>query len=356
MKSTVASLLLCVLACGPGFADGPRAATLTVKRDLTCYHPGFTDHMISTDTVPLTLPEISGPVSGNGQYGMQGNGYVLAGAAVYSGQVKDDSELVLTAGQWFYNGKGLASRDPAVPTAAVPVRIPLEPGGIHQASHDWVEQGIRCQGSLSYQIDFERETQVWDVILAGHSRTVWHEKWNVHDPKTGGISKLLYTHGFKFVYQMGVEATLEKRKGQWQLSAATVTAAQLKPEYEQSQPIYTVLSQTCIGCTAIAGLKGQALAGKSDGKELSLKWPEMFREATVNTKFALSCPPGPDMQSCLNKANMGSQFSWADEFFLELAREHRLELADGSLSFSAGKPQPSHILEIRHVYTLKRIK
>lgn len=352
-----AAALLLMFFSLPAHAQPPRQAVLHVNGDVTCNHKTMIDHMVDNQSVPLVLPEISGPVKGQGQYSMTGTGYTLAGIAAYGGEVKDDAELILTYGQWNWQGKWLFSEDPSVPTPRAPVVIPLEDGASTTVKlvNAYADRAP-CNGTVTYRIEFKREEQVWDITLGGHSRIVFHEVFDLYDATTGAVSPLPYTHGFKFDYQMGAEATLEKRKGKWQFKSAKITAAQLTPLYEQSQPIYQVVSQSCNGCKKVASLKGEALPGQSDGKTLTLEWPEVFREATVNTVFALKCPPGPKHQSCQNKAKMGSQFSQDEPYFFDRASSHPLELRDGSLSFSDGKPTSTNTLEISHVYTLKRIK
>jgi hypothetical protein len=346
-----------VLLGAAASAQTPRPAVLHVSGDVTCNHKTMIDHMVDTQTIPLMLPEISGPVKGQGTYSMKGTGYAMSGIAAYAGEVRDDAELILTYGQWNYQGKWLFSEDPGVPTQRAPVVIPLEDGGETKVTfvNAWADKAP-CSGTVTYRIEFKREEQVWDIALGGHARIVFHGTFNHHDEKTGAVSPLPYTHGFTFTYQMGANAVLERRKGQWTFKSATITAAGLKPTYEQSQPIYKVVKQGCNGCDSIAALKGRAISGGSDGTTLTLNWPDPFREAWVDTVFALKCPPGPNLQSCLNKKQMGSRFAQDDGYFLDRASPHPLPLVDGSVSFSDGRTTTSSTLEIRHVYTLKRLK
>ncbi|MFT7597066.1 MAG: hypothetical protein ACI8R4_004410 [Paracoccaceae bacterium] len=150
-------------------AAQPRQATLTVRGDLICTYPTFVDHQISTDTFSFTLPEVDGPVSGQGQYHLQGTGYTMTGISATAGDVRKDSELVLTCMQWNYNGKWLYAEAPGVPTKAQPVTVPLEPGAQVTVSFQnaMAHKGASCSGTVIYQIDFVRETQIWQVDLNG---------------------------------------------------------------------------------------------------------------------------------------------------------------------------------------------
>lgn len=108
-------LALC-LATALQAADQPRQARLTITRDFICTYPSFVDHQVSTDRVDFVLPEVDGPVSGQGQYSHQGTGYVLSGVSAGAGHVVGDRKLVLTYGQWNYNGEWMSSEAPGVPT------------------------------------------------------------------------------------------------------------------------------------------------------------------------------------------------------------------------------------------------
>ena len=213
-----------------------------------------------------------------------------------------------------------------------------------------------CTGRLVYRLDFERETRVWQVSLPGDVRIVFHNIYSYQDPATGVYFPLDYTHGFTFGYRLGAEVTLEKRKGIWVYKLGKVTEAQIAPEYEQTPPLYKVLGQSCKRCTEIAALKGMAISGSSDGQTLSLNWPDIRPVATVESKFAMKCAPGPEFATCQNKIKYGTSFSVEDEYFLDRAGDHSLPLKDGLYPLKDGEPTNTTTLEILHNYALKRLK
>lgn len=355
LRVMAAAVAVATLPTGAA-AQAPRPATLTVERDLTCYHPGFPDHMISTDTVPLTLPEIDGPVSAMGTYTMQGTGYTLAGPARYGGRVVRDEVLILNDGQWNYNGRWLPSQAPAVPTGAGPVEIPLEPGAENRASHDWVEQGIRCAGWIAYRIDFERETRVWDIALDGERELLHRTPYSVVDPNTKARASLEYEHGVTFRYSFGVRVTLERRAGAWQYREGQVMLARAGYRYEQTPQMYTVLSQSCLTCAKVDALAGQPIAGVSDGSRVNLEWPDIRPVVSLRTQFALQCAPGPEQASCERAKKDTTNFADEDGDFLQRAAAHDLDLRDGPQNFEIGSDSVGVSFWVRHDYRLKRVK
>ena len=348
--------LAVALMPGAGVAGGPRPATLTVDRDITCYHPGLTDHMVSTDTVPLTLPEIDGPVSAMGSYTMQGTGYGLAGPVRYGGQVVKDGVLILNDGQWFWDGKGLTANAPGMPTGAVPVEIPLEPGAENRASHDWIEHGIRCAGWLAYRIDFERETQIWDIALDGERELLHRTHYSVVDPKTKVRSSLEYEHGVTFLYSLGARVTLERKAGAWHYKAGQVMLAKAGYRYEQTPQMYTILSQSCLTCATVDALAGQPIAGVTDGTSLNLEWPDTRPVVSLKTQFALQCAPGPEQESCERAKKDTTNFADEDGDFMQRAAAHDLDLRDGPQNVEIGSDSVGVSFWVRHHYRLKRIK
>ena len=210
-------------------ADDPRKATLTVIGHSICNHmQAGIDDQHSEETIEILLPPASGPVAAQGKYTVRGTlgPYAFGGIAAIRGEVRDDSELILTYRQWNYNGKWLFSEAPFVPTPGQPVTIPLEPGGETTVTFQNAGSApAKCSGTVIYRIDMQRETQVWRVALPGHVRIVYHNRYEQVDPATGAYSPLKYSHGFTFRYKMAAEVTLEKRKGAWTYKSGTVTQA-----------------------------------------------------------------------------------------------------------------------------------
>ena len=359
MRHLIAALGL-ILVPQAVLADAPRQATLTVTGQSTCVHGASgVDKQSSDESVTFTLPAVDGPIQGEGSYTVRGTlgPYTMAGKNAISGHVRDDSQLVLTYLRWNYNGEWMHSEAPFVPTDGQPVVIALDPGA--ETVVEFANAGpaeAPCTGRLVYRLDFKRETQVWQVALPGHVRIVYHNMYSQIDPATGAYAPLDYTHGFKFHYKLGAKVTLEKRKGSWTYKSGVVTEAQVQPEYEQSPPLYKILGQSCSGCTKIAALKGSAISGTSDGTTLDLHWPDIRPVATVDSKFAMKCAPGPNQASCQNKIKSGTSFSLDDGYYMHRADDHVLPLQDGANPIRDGVPTGSSTLDILHDYSLKRLK
>ena len=135
-------------------AAGSRPATLTIERNETCRHATMTDVMRSVDTVPLMLPAGDGPVSGTGHYDHTGTGYALSGPSVYRGQVEGGDTLVLTFGQWHWQGKPLTPMAPEMPTAGQPVTLRLAQGAeAHVAFRNAHADKAPCSGTVLYRLD-----------------------------------------------------------------------------------------------------------------------------------------------------------------------------------------------------------
>jgi|GEM_PF-2765301 len=135
---------------------GTNPATLTIERNETCAYPNFTDSMRSIDTVPLMLPEGDGPVSGGGVYDHTGTGYAMSGPSTYRGRVDAGGDLlVLTFGQWAWQGKPLTPAAPEMPTTAQTVDIPLRQGGERLISfrNAHANLGSPCTGTVLYRLD-----------------------------------------------------------------------------------------------------------------------------------------------------------------------------------------------------------
>ncbi len=336
----------------------PRQATLTIRGDVVCQFPAYADHQVGIDTITFVLPEIDGPVSGQGQYSLQGTGYTLAGISASAGEVRDDAELVLTYGQWNYQGTWINAEAPGVPTKAKPVVLPLEPGAQTTVSFQnaMVHQGGSCSGAVIYQIDFTRETQEWQVDLKGQ-RVVWHRlMYFLVDPADGVFKDFDYEHGVTFDYDLGAVVTLERRAGAWGYKAGVITRAKVNYDYRQSPPLYRIKSQSCHGCTQIAALAGQALAGWSDGNMLMLHWPYQSPVVTLVSQFAMQCAPGPRHAGCESLRKSETNYADQDTDFFQRAAGRGLELKDGPASFVDESDSEGALFRVRHDFVLKRLK
>ncbi|MBB4266551.1 hypothetical protein [Roseospira visakhapatnamensis] len=135
-------------------AQGSRPATLTIERNETCLHAAFPDTMRSVDTVPLMLPAGDGSVSGTGRYDHTGTGYSLSGSSVYRGRIEGGDTLVLTFGQWHWQGKALTPVAPEMPTAGHPVVLRLAQGAeAHVAFKNAHADKAPCSGTVLYRLD-----------------------------------------------------------------------------------------------------------------------------------------------------------------------------------------------------------
>lgn len=352
---TLGASMVLVSLLSPATAAG-RPATLTVTRDETCFHPQMTDHMLSTDTVSFDLPEIDGPVSPQGSYSLTGTGYSLAGASAYTGQVIGDEKLVLTFGHWNYNGEWVNSSPPEMPGAGGPVEIPLEPGAERRIEWQNAHADIvPCSGWAVYRLDFKRETELWEVALTGSRRVLHHRTYIVTDPQTGAAGPVRYDHGFTFRYRLTAQVKLVKRRGVWAWDSAQVTAADATASYEQSAPLYTILSETCSGCAKVNALAGKPLGGELTGRTIRLFWPNLLPEAEVTSRFAAKCVPGPHFETCENARKGSSGYAIDDADFLQRAQGHVLQLSTTPQSFEVDNDTTKARLTVRHDYRLRKL-
>ena len=343
----------------PAAAEAERIATLSVEGDVTCQHRSFTDHMLSTEEVELRLPDVDGPVSGQGKYRLRGTGYSLSGVNAVAGEVRGDAELVLTYLQWNYQGEWMPSDAPSVPTQAQPVTLPLDPGGTIEVTFvNAYADKAPCSGTIIYRIDFERETQLWDVTLKGIRTALDRTTYDLIDEATGVRQPFRYEHGVTFSYDLAGRATIEKRAGKWRFREAVVSAATAKARYDQTPPLFKVTAESCPGCAQVASLKGTSLSGESDGTNLRLAWPSTLSPvARIDAVPNFQCPPGENKASCEGKRKLGTRYAAEDGDFFNRAASHYLSLTEGPQSFA---PAPSDTMmaykALRHDYNLKRVK
>jgi hypothetical protein len=359
MKRIVVALFT-LLSAGSVAAQAARVAELTVEGDSVCSHAGSIDHQVSTETYVLTLPEISGTVSAEGTYVDNGTGYTLSGVAKVAGEVRDDAELVLTHLQWNYNGKWLLSTAPFVPTADSPVVIPLEPGGETTVSFvNAMPVGeAPCTGSVIYRIDFERETQVWEVEMKADRRVLHKLLYGLYESEKAVWSTFDYIHGVTFHYDITVQVTLERRRGAWQYRQGKITRAGVTHDYQQTPKIYKITGTWCERCDQVLALAGQALDGSSDGTILRLRWPNMMPVVHIDSLFAMQCAPGPRKASCERMRKEPSRFSSEDDDTLGRAPGHILKLTPGVQPVTEGQAKATGAtkLTLDYSYTLTRVK
>ena len=355
---SVSGLILAALVwASPLFAA--RTATLIVERDETCAHATMTDHMVSKDTLTLVLPDISGPVTASGKYQLKGNGYSLAGTSSYRGKVKDDRELTLTYGQWWYQGKAMTPAAPEMPTAASPVTLPLEPGASKTITfHNAHADQAPCSGKVTYRLKMDRETQIWDIFLQGTSHTEKRLGYWVTDDGSGKSGALDYAHGVFYSFGLAARVTLTKRKGKFEYTSGVIKKADVQYEYRQSPDLYQVKNIACNGCARIKKLAGQPLDGKLNGDILKLMWPNIRPVVTMDSWFKLKCAPGPRQASCETNKKEGTNYADEEDGFMDRAGDHDLPLTPGSFSLSVGDQDAkgAYAMDIRFDYTLVRVK
>jgi hypothetical protein len=352
------ALALMLWIAGAALAEG-RPATLYSTSEGTCWHPHFTDNQVSSEQVELALPEVDGPVKGQGRYElagtMPGGPYNMSGISALGGKVHGDAELILTYEQWNYGGEWMPSD---FPSEAEPVVIPLEPGETVSVTRDTTVDGVRCKSTVVYHIEFERQTQVWDVSLTGSRKLLYLTTYTVIDTETGQSSPLPYEHGFTMAYDLGARATLEKRAGKWQFRDGIITRAKAGFSYAQSPELYEIRGRKCPGCDKVAKLAGQSIHGESDGRILRLSWPgALHPEVVLETAPAFACAPGPEQSSCERKKKDSTNFSDSDDDFFWRAASHVLMLKSGPQSFVPGPGVTTTTRkQIRHIYTLRQVK
>ncbi len=359
MRSLLSVVFLLFTAVPLLAQSGARPAKLTVTGDLTCTYPNFLDHQISTDSFALTLPESDGAVSAQGSYSSLGNGYSIAGASEIGGMVRDDAELQVTYRQWIYQGEGVMNGpSPFVPTSANPVVIPLDPGASVSVSHQNVQlaPGTSCSGSITYTLDFERETQVWDVALNAVRQLIYHKSWIDYNPVASTIIDRPYDEGAIFTYDLNARVTLEKRKGAWRYRDGTITQASVQPQHVENPPVHTVLSTSCSGCDGVTALVGKPINGQSDGTTLRLGWSNIRPVFTITAKFDHPCPPGEGFTACEALRTQGGSFSIEDDDVFQRASGHSLNLTQGTQPFHVGSDSPVQYFDVAYRYTLTRVK
>lgn len=360
LAAAIALILQLVFAVSAANAQGGRPAQLIVKGDITCDYPtNFTDHQRSTDSYSVNLPEVDGPVSATGSYTNVGNGYTLAGASEISGVVRNDAELVVNYRQWYFEGEGVMNGpSPFVPSVQNPVVVPLDPGGTATVSHRnaVLAEGVTCSGSITYRIDFERHTQVWNVSVTAERR-LWHRNaYSLVRSQDGKSTNTAHEHGFTFRYNLVALVTLEKRRSTWTYREGKIDRAEVKTSYHQLPELFTVTSKSCEGCRRVAALAGQSLSGDSDGATLTLIWPDIRPVATVHSVLAATCAPGPNAATCEGLKRDGATYSDEDEDVLQRMRGHVLKLTPGNQPFDIGTDSAASLFYVRYRYRLARVK
>ena len=335
IKSSLFCLALLMLPA-QGMAGKPASAKLVIKGDTTCWIKNGTDHQVNTTVLPIQIPEQDGPVSSLGQYDMTGTmsgGYALSGKAVYRGRVEDDA-LILTFGQWHYQGKALNNSSSHMPTSVNPDRIPLEPGAtLTKPVNDQGPAGTRCKGTVSYKLDMQPETQTWSIVLNGDRELTYHEfvlvlpdggkQYTTHD----------YDHGAVFKYRLSARVTLTKKKGKWIYTAGEITGSAVEYKYFTTTDLYTINKVSCEKCSAIENLKGKPVAGQSDGKSLVLAWPNIQPVVVVTSqlKSGTKCAPGETYKTCMRQLEPGSTgLGISDDDFMQRLGGHTLPLKNGA--------------------------
>jgi hypothetical protein len=360
LTAAIALILGLVFTAPPAVAQDSRPARLIVKGDVTCNYPTrFTDHQRSTDSYSFNLPEVDGPISATGSYTSVGNGYTLAGSSEISGVVRNDSELVVSYRQWYFEGEGVMNGpSPFVPSAQNPVVVPLDPGETATVSHRhaMLAEGTTCSGSITYRIDFERKRQVWNVSVSAERR-LWHRNtYSLVNAQDAMPADTMQEHGFTFNYDLGARVTLERRRGAWTYREGNISRAEVNTTYHQQPELFTITGKSCKGCNRVTALAGQTLSGDSDGTTLTLYWPDIRPVATVHSVLAATCAPGPNASTCEGLKREGTTYSDEDEDVLQRMRGHVLKLTPGNQPFDTGTDSAVSLFQVHYDYGLVRVQ
>lgn len=340
----------------------PPSATLTIKRDITCQHQSGPDHMLSTDTAQITLPEADGSFTSSGNYTMKGsaspvpemNGYQLAGPAVYKGAVKDEV-LILNFGQWHYQGQALNNSGAAMPSANKPVRLSLEPNSTATVKFSETTHAILCSGKVVYKLDFKPETQVWDVTLDGHRKLTYHSSVFVKQQGSKQLNTLNYDHGADFDYKLSAQVVLTKKKKKWVYTSGTINRSTVNYDYFQNPMLYKVNKTFCQYCDKITQLKGQPLDGDILDDILILFWPAVEPVVIIDSQLNpdIKCAPGEAYDTCVRQHKKAStRLEISDSDFLQRTAGHNLPLKNGSYDPAKDDGMDPKVKKIKGANTL----
>lgn len=236
--------------------------------------------------------------------------------------------------------------------------LDLEPGAQTTVSfhNEMAHEGASCSGTAIYRIDFERETQVWDIALDGFRILLHRTFYALVDPQTRARSSFDYQHGVTFHYELGARVWIERRAGAWRYREGKVVRAATRHDYQQNPQLYTILGHSCTTCRKVAKLAGSGIDGDTDGSVLTLFWPDIRPEVRVESRLALQCAPGEHQKTCERSRKETLDYSDADGEFLQRAAGHDLRLRDGPQDFDTGTDDAGAFFQVRHEYRLKRIK
>lgn len=351
-----ALLVLAVALAAPALAAG-RPATLTVINDQVCTMMGRSFPTKATDIIPLTLPETSGKVIGDGNLVL--TDFInppVNGTSHYEGEVREDSELILTLGRWTFPMSPSDKHGPII-GGKPPVTIRLDPGA--EVVEDYTDAsvpGAVCTGTLRYRIDFKRETERWKIDLLGQREVINLNSYPAFDPGTKKWFPLTHEFGIGFTYRFTVEVELERRNAAWSYRSGRITKADVTTTYDQSPEVYKTLKFGCTNCNQVMALNGKAINGEVLFDNISLDWPQLYPEGKVESKFNLQCASGAGFETCERNRLETSSYSDGDtEFFTEAVTQW-LPLVEGIKTFDGSKTGSTvHRHRLVHQYNLTKL-
>ncbi|MES9993578.1 MAG: hypothetical protein ABW098_16630 [Candidatus Thiodiazotropha sp.] len=354
---TLLACLVFLLLPAAAKADRPTKATLTLHGDMICQFPTGGDHQLSTTTLPIQIPQQDGPIDSIGHYQMTGTisgGYALGGKAVYRGTVKDDT-LLLTFGQWYYQGKGMNNSSSFNPTTASPSKIPLEPDAtLVREVND--PAPMPCKGKVTYNLKIEPETQTWDIKLTGQRKITFPSARGV---RTEDNRHMLidWEHGVTFDYQLAARVVLEKKKKRWIFRSGVITDSRIVYKHFIDSDHLVIDSISCDKCSEIDSLKGKKLSGGLEGDHiLRLAWPVIRPVVKVSSHLnpKIKCAAG-DSDCIGRKAPKSMDSSIEEAIFLLHAGQHALPLKKGSFQKSDKVTTGASPASVEHRYVMQPV-
>ncbi len=202
------------------------------------------------------------------------------------------------------------------------------------------------------------EQQEWEVKLTGQETddlggalmTIKLEKaWKM----------ITVDYGVRFDYTLVARFKIKKEKGVWKYQSGVITAAvPVGFSSNFDTDVFFVKKTICKNCQDVPKMKGESLPGDVYNKSVELAWPSVTTWVIVTNKLKLQF-----------ESKEKSQQGWSDNYFASVeffdrARDHKLPLKNGEVSFSVTKrsAQQRYRLDkrkpinISYRYVLKRIR
>jgi hypothetical protein len=203
-----------------------------------------------------------------------------------------------------------------------------------------------------------KETQEWQVRLGGHfEKTLWTPR-EILTPGASKPQTIKDIRNYRFDYQLGAKAMIEKRKGKWQYTCGSVTASDIKHSYQHTPAnLWKVTKIVCLHCATIKQMKGAALSGAVNGNKLRLLWKNVQPALEVSATLAAKCWQNPKYPGSCGYSQKGGTAYYEDNLFMINANGHNLPLKNQSYKPGAvaGNYQ-RYKREADFTYTIKQLR